>query len=280
MYIVIGKSGQLASELKATMDKKNVVFLGRNDINLFNNQDIIDTLSQYNPKAIINSSAYTNVDEAESNKIAAFELNEQAVKFLINFCADKDIRFIHTSTDFVFDGRKSNPYEVDDNVNPINVYGLSKLGGEIAIRNSNFKNYSIIRTSWLYSVYGKNFVKTMLNLMASKDVLNIVDDQIGRPTNARGLAKFIWSIVDEPVVKNIYHWSDLGKASWFEFAKEIYSQGQNLGLINNNVTINGISTSEYPTAAIRPKYSVLSVCNKSEKEWQESLLEMLKDIDK
>lgn len=280
MYVVIGKSGQLASELKATMGKKDVVFLGRNDIDLFSYLNLSHTLRQYNPEAIINSSAYTNVDEAESDKSAAFMLNEQAVRFLADYCAQAGARLIHTSTDFVFDGAKSDPYKIDDDLNPINIYGLSKLGGEIAIHNSDCINYSIVRTSWLYSVYGKNFVKTMINLMNSKQELSIVDDQIGCPTHAKGLAKFIWFIVDEPSINRIYHWSDLGQATWLEFAKEIYEQGQKLDLIKKNVRINGISTSDYPTAAIRPSYSVLSVDKRSAKHWKDCLFDMLKEIQK
>lgn len=279
MYIVIGKSGQLAYELKATMGERNVGFFGRNDINLFSKLDVINTLKRYDAKAIINSSAYTNVDGAESDQINAFKLNSEVVKFLASYCADQKIRLIHISTDFVFDGKKLNPYEVDDDPNPINVYGLSKLGGEIAIRESCCSNYSIIRTSWLFSSHGINFVKSMLNLMNSNNELNIVDDQIGRPTHAKGLAKFIWSIVDEPSIERIYHWSDLGKASWFDFANEVYAQGQVLGLIKKDVKINAIRSLEYPTAAIRPSYSVLKVCDKSKKYWKESLSDMLKEIN-
>lgn len=280
MYIVLGKSGQLASELKATMGKRNVGFFGRNDINLFSKSNIIHVIKPYNPKVIINTSAYTNVDGAESDQINAFKLNEEALKFLASYCGEEGIRLIHISTDFVFDGTKSNPYKVDDNLNPINIYGLSKLGGEIAIRNSCCNDYSIIRTSWLFSSHGKNFVKSMLNLMNSNNELNIVNDQIGRPTHAKGLARFIWSLVDEPYIEKIYHWSDLGKASWFEFANEIYAQGQDLGLLKKNVKINGVPSSEYKTAAIRPRYSVLKVCNKSKTHWKDSLSAMLKEIKK
>ena len=280
MYLVIGKSGQLASELKATMGHRDIIFLGRNDIDLFSYSNMSQTLDNYGPDVIINSSAYTDVDGAESNKQAAFMLNELAVRYLADYCAFKGARFIHTSTDFVFDGTKSDPYEVDDNLNPLNIYGLSKLGGEIAIRESDCNNYSIVRTSWLYSAYGKNFVKTMINLMNSKQELRIVDDQIGCPTHAKGLARFIWFIADQSNIENIYHWSDLGQASWFEFAIEIYNYGREFGLINKVVKIRRISSSDYPTPATRPKFSVLKTSKESQTHWRDNLWAMLKEISK
>lgn len=278
MFIVIGKSGQLASELKVTKDKNKVVFIGHKDIDLHNSSNIYKTLNKYNPKAIINASAFTNVDGAESNKIAAYNLNYHAVDSLFKYCVNHKIRFLHVSTDFIFDGNNTTPYKISDKPNPLNIYGDSKLKGELSLIGSKYKNYSIIRTSWLYSVYGKNFVKTMLKLMNEKNILNIIDDQIGCPTNARGLAKFLWQIANQDNIQNIYHWSDLGQASWFEFATEIYKYGRELGLINQDVVINSISSSDYPTAAIRPKFSVLETSKESQIHWKENLLTMLKEL--
>ncbi|WP_105253988.1 dTDP-4-dehydrorhamnose reductase [Pseudoalteromonas sp. T1lg75] len=278
MIVVIGKSGQLAQELKATSANKQVIFLGREDINLFDEDALTLKLNKYKPKVIINASAYTAVDKAESDEQAAFKLNCDAVASLAEYCSENNVRFIHVSTDFVFDGKKETPYEVNDKTSPVSVYGASKLAGECAIQELMDSEYAIVRTSWLYSTYGNNFVKTMLRLMAERDELGVVADQIGCPTYARGLAEFIWNLAEVSEVSPIYNWSDLGAASWYDFAVEIYNQAMKLGLLSKEVKISPISTSDYPTPATRPSFSLLKADSASSLEWQFNLKNMLEEL--
>ncbi|MFY8273996.1 dTDP-4-dehydrorhamnose reductase [Pseudoalteromonas sp. SSDWG2] len=280
MIVVIGKSGQLAQELKATGTHREVTFLGREDIDLFDRDKLFGTLSEYKPQIIINASAYTAVDKAESDEAAAFKLNCEAVESLAQYCSLYECRLVHVSTDFVFDGSKNQPYEVDDNTNPLGVYGASKLAGDEAIQEVMQNGYAIIRTSWLYSCFGANFVKTMIKLMNERSDLGIVSDQIGCPTYARGLAEFIWQLVDSKEFNGIYHWSDLGVASWYDFAVEIYRQGKELGIIRNTVTLNAITTNDYPTPAKRPKYSLLKADSRSRTQWQDNLHDMMVNIER
>lgn len=270
MNIVIGKSGQLAQELK-TSPLKNKVFLGRNDINLFNKSDTFNLLDKYNPTAIINASAYTAVDKAESDIEAAYALNSTAVKFLATYCNKNNIKLIHISTDFVFDGNKREPYTVHDEPNPINIYGKSKLAGEMAIRTSMLHNYSIIRTSWLYSSFGNNFVKTMIRLMNELEEIDIISDQVGCPTHVKSLVRLIQKIINSDNNHKIYNCSDVGQISWHDFAVEILRLGINSGIIKEEVKLNKIKSNNFYTVASRPKYSVLETNKYSNTPWQENL---------
>lgn len=277
MIIVIGKSGQLAQELNVTKADREVRFLGRKDINLFDESKLFSALKNYPVTAIINASAYTAVDKAEVDIHSAYALNSEAVRFLANYCQQEQIRFIHVSTDFVFNGSKTEPYVVSDKPHPINVYGQSKLAGENAIHHAMDNNYAIVRTSWLYSCFGDNFVKTMLRLMNERKELGIVADQFGCPTYARGLAAFLWQLCDQAGTVPVYHYSDGGQVSWFEFAKEIYSQGRDQGLINREVKLTEITTEQYRVAAIRPKYSCLTP-NGISVDWRLSLSSCLGEV--
>jgi dTDP-4-dehydrorhamnose reductase len=277
--LIIGSSGQLASELRAIGSSFDFEykFYAKEDINIKSKDDLRVKIGEFKPNFIINCAAYTAVDKAESEKEEAFAINEEAIKNIAEICTESDIHLVHISTDFVFDGRKMNPYQANDAVNPLSVYGESKLKGEEAITNSGC-DYTIIRTSWLYSSFGANFVKTMIRLGKEKESLNVVNDQIGSPTYARDLAQFILeNILEFPKFsRELYHFSNDGAISWYDFAAEI------MKIYPLACTINPIPTSEYPTPAMRPKYSVMDKSKivqhyKTElKQWEISLNECIR----
>jgi len=232
--IVIGKSGQLANELVAELPKcVEVLSLGRNDVDITSYEEL-------------------------STKIQQFRPTEKAVAIMAKVAKENNCRFIHVSTDFVFDGESNQAYDIDSQTNPTSVYGASKLAGELAISRIYPENSTIIRTSWVYSSFGNNFVKTMLRLMSEKDELGVVADQIGCPTYAKGLAQFIWLLTVQDSINPIYHWSDAGVASWYDFAVAIQSLGLEHGLLDKKIPIKGIASSAYPTPAKRPKFSLLN----------------------
>jgi dTDP-4-dehydrorhamnose reductase len=278
MIVVIGKSGQLAQELNITKGKRDVVFLGRNEVNVFDSLKFASVINQYRPTVIINASAYTAVDRAEKDVEAAFALNRNAVKTIASYCQQSICRLVHVSTDFVFDGNKSEPYNISDSTNPLNVYGRSKLAGEHAIQSKLANDYAIVRTSWLYSSFGSNFVKTMLHLMNERDEIYIVGDQIGSPTYARGLAEYIWTLTQMKNIAPIHHYSDVGEISWYDFACEIYRLGKLHRLIKRDVDLKPISTNEYPTLAKRPRYSVLNCAKTNNTYYGDMLGFMFKNL--
>lgn len=255
--IVIGKSGQLAWELaRFSSGSVDIVCLGRNDIDVFDYDSAFSVISGLNADAVINASAYTAVDKAEEDKDAAFALNYDAVACLARVCKELGMHFVHVSTDFVFDGLKSSPYLPGDYKSPIGVYGASKSAGEDEIVACIPDSGCIIRTSWVYSVHGNNFVKTMLRLMSEKPELGIISDQIGSPTLASSLACVcVEAVVNR--VAGIHHYTDNGVASWYDFAVAIQELGLDKGLLSVEIPIKSISTSDYPTPAARPSYSVL-----------------------
>lgn len=252
--IVIGKSGQLAQALKL-LDAK-IVCLGRDDIDISNAESLKNVLDSFEIDSIINASAYTAVDKAESEQEQAFALNANGVGNLAKYAANKGIHFVHVSTDYVFSGDKGAPYTVDDTHAPIGIYGASKAAGEQNILDTAADNSCIIRTSWVYSATGNNFVKTMLRLMNEKPELGVIDDQIGSPTAVNGLAKACL-IAAKDKVTGIHHFTDAGVCSWYDFALSIQEMGLKYGLLNKAIPIKPIPTSAYPTPAKRPSYSVL-----------------------
>lgn len=255
--IVIGKSGQLAWELsQLSSPEHEIICLGRNDIDIEDDVSILELLKQHKAEGVINASAYTAVDKAESDIDNAYALNAKAVGNLAKACKALSVPFVHISTDFVFYGDKGAPYLPNDKINPLGVYGASKAEGEQLITQCYPENSTIIRTSWVYSTHGNNFVKTMLNLMNTKPELGIISDQIGSPTYAKGLAQAcVLSLVNH--VTGIHHYTDTGVASWFDFAVAIQRIGLELALLDKKIPINPISTAQYPTPAKRPHYSVL-----------------------
>ena len=280
--IVIGKSGQLASELaQYSTHEQEVVCLGRDDVNLQDISVITNALIEHNASAVINASAYTAVDKAETDVENAFLLNAKAVGNLAQACKNLALPFVHISTDFVFHGDKCSPYLPGDEINPLGVYGSSKAQGEQLIADIYPERSTIIRTSWVYSTHGNNFVKTMLNLMATKPELGVISDQIGSPTYAKGLAEACIESLTNHVV-GIHHFTDTGVASWFDFAVAIQNIALDLGLLDKKIAIKPITTAQYPTPAKRPHYSVMdkaSLVNAlptlSLIHWQEQLKAMM-----
>jgi len=281
--LVTGSKGQVGSEIKelSSNSNHNFFFTSREELDITNEQNIKDFIEKNDIKAIINCAAYTAVDKAEEDKINADLVNRKAVKKLAKISKEKSIKLIHISTDYVFDGTAFRPYCEEYQTNPNSVYGQTKLDGENEMIKINPHNSIIIRTSWVYSSFGNNFVKTMLKLGKEKDELGVIFDQIGTPTYARDLAEALLQILnDECLILNdkveIYNFSNEGVASWFDFAKEI------MKMAKLDCKINPIETFQYPTPAARPHYSLLNK-SKIKKEfklsipyWKDSLDECLK----
>lgn len=283
--IVIGKSGQLASEIaKLSDDDINIICLGRLDIDLLNVDFLSEKLKDLAADAVINASAYTDVDLAESEPESAYLLNAEAVGNLARACTSIKIKLVHVSTDFVFDGKSNLPYSVNDTVNPVGVYGESKVEGEKLIQKYLPEQSCIIRTSWVYSTFGNNFVKTMLRLMAEKPQLGIISDQIGTPTFAGGLANACLHAAVKGA-HGIHHYTDNGVASWYDFAVAIQELAIDKGLLDKVIPIKAIGTKDYPTPATRPNYSVLDKSTLKEQfpnielvHWRKQLSKMLDDL--
>jgi len=282
--LIFGKNGQLAQSLKQTAGHHHCLFLGRNECNLLDKDDIKKHILSFQPDMIINGAAYTAVDLAETEQEDAFFLNRDAPHNIAQIAAEFQIPLIHISTDFVFDGEKKTPYLPMEKVNPINIYGQSKYEGEKTILKTH-NNAIIIRTSWVFSPFGNNFVKTMLCLGIQKDVLNIVSDQIGCPTSALDLAKDIVHITEKKydftmLENKIFHYSGADALSWYEFAKTIFSYAGNAGLKTPS-SICPILAKDYKTAAKRPAYSVMDTTSFTEtfdlpmKSWKIALKEMI-----
>ena len=265
--VLTGAGGQFGQTLVACwpdslLSQYELIPLMRGDLDIADAAAVHSTLDALQPVLIINAAAYTAVDKAESEAEAAFAINERGVA---NLAAASTCPLIHLSTDFVFDGAASTPYAENTATAPLSVYGKSKLAGEKALLAQK-PDAMIIRTSWVYSEYGANFVKTMLRLLSERDALSIVNDQIGSPTSTHSLAAVVCSAAStrldsaampkEPT--GIFHWSDGASITWFDFALEIQTQALALGLLKSRCTLRPIPTSEYPTPAARPLYSVMS----------------------
>ena len=253
--LVTGSNGQLASCIKdlAKRDTSlNFIYTDYQELDICDlNQ--IESFFKSNQKIdyCINCAAYTAVDKAESDVEKAFEINATGPKNLAQVCSEFDTILIQISTDFVFDGEKTEPYVETDVANPISVYGASKLQGEVEIKKI-FKKHFIIRTSWLYSEHGNNFMKTMLRLAETRDEISVVSDQIGTPTYAGDLAEVILNIINSNNKSfGLYHYSNEGETSWYDFAKAIFEAS------NLKIKVNAIKTEAYPTPAKRPVYSVM-----------------------
>ena len=251
--LVTGGNGQLGSEINKISLKYNYdwVFTDYDSFDLSNLKHINVNLDKINPNLIINCAALTSVNNAEEDYELADIVNHKAVKFIAKWCNDNNSKLIHISTDYVYDGKSEMPINEDTLTNPINNYGKTKLLGDIACVNMN-PDSIIIRTAWLYSSYGNNFVKKMINLMQHEKELNVVNDQIGSPTYAADLAQVILDIININHWKpGIYNYTNKAKISWFDLANDIKV------IYGFNTIINPVTTEEYPTKAKRPKYSLL-----------------------
>ena len=277
--LVSGADGQLGYELLQNVPLGiEAVALGRTEFDITKSQNVIDVVKAVEPSVIINAAAYTAVDKAETDSTRAYAVNADALGVLAEACVTINAKLIHVSTDFVFDGIQGG-YNEASNTNPLGVYGASKLAGEHAIQVSAV-NAAIIRTAWVYSAHGNNFVKTMLRLMAEKEALSVVSDQRGTPTWAKGLAKACWALAQSDA-SGIYHYTDEGECSWYEFACEIQRQALELGLLKKKIPIRPIPSESYPTPAKRPANSVLNTSRIQNEQsielygWQSQLSAML-----
>ena len=263
--LVLGCKGQLGRCLNDQLMNTNyvVTHTSREEIDIANFEKSRIQITNIAPDVIINASAYTEVDKAENDILTADLINHLAVDNLADICLELDCLLIHISTDYVFDGNSKTPYLELDKTNPQSVYGNSKLNGELAIQSSGCK-YLIIRTAWVFSEYGDNFLKTMLRLGAERDELSIIGDQIGCPTYAQDIAKAIIIMMKQVKAKRsasgIYHYCGNQLCSWYEFARVIFEEARMSGLKTPDL-INSIRTSDYPKAAVRPRYSALD-CHK------------------
>ena len=288
--LITGKGGQLAWELEQTVpDHVELVSFGVEELDITNQAQVNEVVLSHSPDLVINAAAYTAVDKAETDQETAFAVNDKGSEYLALICKEINARLIHVSTDFVFDGEKTTPYQTDDTPNPINIYGESKLKGDLKINQILGDQATIIRTAWVYSVHGNNFVKTMLRLMAEKEQLSIVYDQVGTPTWAKGLAKMIWALLDNTKQTNdsnalVLHWTDAGIASWYDFGVAIQELALEKGVLDKAIPIRPIPASQYPTPARRPNFSVIDKTT-SEKtsglntiHWRTQLSQMMDEL--
>ena len=252
--LVTGANGQLGKELRdiaSSFPEVDFLFLSREDLPIHHYELVRNTFDGFKPDYCINCAAYTAVDKAEQEAELAYIVNSESVGILAAVSKIHDCKFIHISTDYVFAGDSPVPYKESDATSPVSVYGKSKLAGEKEAITQN-PDSIIIRTSWVYSFYGNNFVKTMIRLMKERSEISVVSDQIGSPTWAADLALFIMRVIEFPEWKQgIYHFSNLGEISWYDFAVEIKK------LIQSNCIVHPIPTSAYPTPAKRPAFSLL-----------------------
>lgn len=276
--LITGKNGQLGSELKdleSQYPEFTMVFVDREEMDLSSPEEIKVALEKEQPHIVINAGAYTAVDKAESEEALCNAINNEAVAVMAEWCSKHNAKIIHISTDYVFNGQSEIPLKESDPTDPINVYGKTKRLGEKALEASGAA-FVIIRTAWVYSVYGANFVKTMLRLMKERDTLGIVSDQVGAPTYAGDLALAIMKVVNAPeFIPGIYHYSNKGRISWYEFATAI-KEYEKL-----DCELNAIESAAFPTPARRPAFSLLDT-NKIKETynveipfWKDSLEKML-----
>ncbi|MGO3164635.1 MAG: dTDP-4-dehydrorhamnose reductase [Sphingobacteriaceae bacterium] len=279
--LITGAGGQLGSELRtlwASEDAYDCIFLGRQELDLLDRSSIASTLRDLNPDYILHTAAYTSVDKAEEEVELADRINHLATKEIARYAGNNNIKLIYISTDYVFSGEQNSPLKEEAPTGPINMYGKTKLLGEISVLKENSQAI-VIRTSWVYSVYGKNFVKTMVRLMNEKTEISVVDDQYGAPTYARDLALVLTRIVhSEEWHPGVYHYCNEGRTSWFEFAQAIKESA------NLSCQIIPVSSEIFPTLAQRPTFSLLDT-SKIKKtfgieipNWKESLKGMLQQL--
>ena len=282
--IVTGAGGQLGRELLRTAPAGVTCSgLSRAELDIGQPGAASQYLAEHRPTLVINAAAYTAVDAAEENARSAHQVNAEGAGLLARACAETGARLIHVSTDFVFDGSSSHPYAPDAPAAPLGEYGRSKLAGEHAVADA-LDGSVIVRTGWVYSAFGANFVKTMLRLMAERDELAVVCDQVGTPTWANGLAQALWRFAEKSSLQGIYHWSDAGVCSWYDFAVAIHEEARAIGLLERDVRIRPIPASDYPTPAQRPAYSVLDKSatwrdlDLEGVQWRRQLRAMLADL--
>jgi len=259
---LIGNKGMLGTELSRLLEKNSIPYMGSDrEVDITDTAALLSFAQAHSFGWIVNCAAYTAVDKAEDDRDLCRNLNTTGAANIAKTTRTVNARFIHISTDYVFNGLGTSPYREDDPTDPIGVYGLTKRDGENAVRNENGASY-IIRTAWLYGLYGNNFVKTMLRLMNEKGSLSVVNDQRGSPTWAFDLSSAVIQIIrqtesEKDIPPGIYHFTNEGTCTWFEFASAIYEEGRSIGLLSKLCDVKPCTSAEYPARVKRPAYSVL-----------------------
>ena len=261
--LLFGAKGQVGADCaQALVDAGHeLIASSRDDTDFADSVAVFSKVMEEAPSLVINACAYTAVDKAETESVIANKVNHLSAEALAQACAELSIPLIHLSTDYVFDGSAEQPYKETDSVKPLGVYGSTKLAGEKSVQAS-LPEHIILRTSWVFGEQGNNFVKTMLRLSGDRDSLNVVNDQFGRPSYVGDIVKVIIFFVDKYAANKIlpwgiYHCSNQGALSWFEFAEAVFAEAKQVGVLNKCVLVNAIPSSEFPTTVTRPAYSVL-----------------------
>ncbi len=282
--LITGAGGQVGRMLLATKpDHVQVVACAHADLDIARGEAVRECVSRHRPSVIINAAAYTAVDKAESEPDSARRINAEGPGHLAAAAREHGARLLQISTDFVFDGMASTPYPPQSPTNPLSVYGRTKRDGELAVLETLREGSVIVRTAWVYAAAGSNFLRTMLRVMGANGAVRVVADQVGTPTAARSLAEVLWRIAASEDIRGIHHWTDAGTASWYDFAVAIAEEGAQMGLLPREVTVTPISTSDYPTPARRPSYSVLdkrslAPLGLTPVHWRQRLRGVLKEI--
>ncbi len=283
--VITGILGQLGWELQRSCPQSvRLVGVDLPTTDITQSDHVVRLFAEHRPDVVVNAAAYTAVDRAEQEPEAAYAVNRDAVRLLAEACAPRGTHLIQVSTDFVFDGALSRPYAPNDVPNPLSVYGASKRAGEVVALEILKERCTIVRTAWLYSSRGANFVKTMLRLFEDRDEVRVVSDQVGTPTWAANLADFLWDLVQREIVPSgIHHFTDAGVASWYDFAVAVEEETREKR--GKHVMVRPIRTEDYPTPARRPAYSVLdkqsawALWHRVPDHWREALRCMLRELD-
>jgi dTDP-4-dehydrorhamnose reductase len=283
--LVLGCNGQLGQALASTVpDGAEYVGYCRPELDIVSADDVQERCHQEMPAVIINAAAYSAVAAAESETALATAVNVEGPRNVVAAASNVGARLIHISTVYVFDGESSVPYKTDDVTNPLSVYGRTKRDGERAVLAAMPDMAVVVRTAWLYSSTGNNFVKNMLRLMSERDELSVVKDQIGTPTWVISLATAVWAFAGAPALNGIFHWTDGGRASWHEFAVAIQEDALALNLLDRKIPIHAITSEDYSSPATRPHFSVLDcsgTCTALDLQptpWRVNLRQMLKEM--
>jgi dTDP-4-dehydrorhamnose reductase len=282
--LVLGGGGQVARAVVAAASARHeVIAKSRAELDIEDEAAVARALAETRAEWAVNAAAYTAVDLAEDHPQRAAAVNDTAVGVLAAAASKAGCRLLHLSTDFVFDGKSNRAYLPSDQTNPLSVYGASKLGGERRALSGGGSGV-VLRTAWVYDSAGRNFVLTMLKLMREKERLNVVGDQIGTPTWAPGIAAAIWGLLEAGAPGGIYHWTDLGVASWYDFAVAIQDEALQRGLLSREVPVTPIASADYPTRAHRPAFSVLdtgltrAMLKVPARHWRHNLRTMLDEL--
>lgn len=281
-----GAHGQVGSALLRTAPAgAHVMGTDHGRLDITDGAAVRRVVAEFRPDIVINTAAYTEVDRAEQEEEQAFAVNGRGAGNVAAAAAEAGARIVHLSTDYVFDGRASTPYDVAAEPAPLGAYGRSKLQGEKEVLAAGRELAAVVRTSWIYAAHGKNFLRTMLKLMATRDEIRVVADQVGTPTWAGSLADALWKLASGTALQGIWHWTDAGVGSWYDFSVAIMEEALATGLLPRAVHITPIRTSEYPTAAPRPGYSVLDKSRAWESigacadHWRVSLRRAMRELD-